>query len=225
MSKEVSKEWIKNQFNLTDEDLKDINVEEVSTALWWTQEEVLNEFGNDGDAKRLLAVLNSTQKQLNQPSNKKEGTYNSIFNVPSTDELPDLNTVKVIEFIGEISEDEYWNCVSGLLDINNNKIYYTVNNDIAILIGSDIEGVEDIIETYDISDDEINDIINSINKDYFIPRNSSNVWTVVLEFNDGSVYRYSMNLEDNKDNKLSLLEKFFSKMNDKTANGFLEPQQ
>ncbi len=227
MSTTVTKEWIKDRFNFTDEDLEGINVEEVADALWWDQDSVIQEFGNDSDTKRLLAVLKSSQKQLSlvQNPNEHTATYESLTGNASSDEISDFSNLKTIEIIGEIKDNEYWNCVSGLMDITSKKIYYTVNDDVAFLVGSDIQGAEEAIESYELTDEDINTVILSLNKDLFVPKNSSDIWTVVVECNDGSVFRYSMNIDDNTAAKQELLYKFFSKMNDKTANGFLEEQQ
>jgi len=215
MEKEVTNEWIKEQFDFTDEDLDGLNIEEISKALWWTQEEVIKEYG--GNSERLLSVLKASQNQLNQMQNSQSSSeYSSLWNSDSSGEIQDFDNLKTIEFIATSQDEGIVSIISGLLDFENKKIYYLDGGVVSDLIGTNYPVAQNI-EECDITDEEIDTILNSLNKEFLSnDEGSISLWSVAFEKNDGSVYRYQIKDANLDSEKLAMINIFFEKINPKT---------
>ncbi len=108
-------------------------------------------------------------------------------------------------------------CLSGYLDVSNNKIYYSKGTDIIYFVEKEAEDseYEETLgyERHDISDEEIEELISLMKKDYFV-YDASNGWIVTFQYEDGSMEKFSLPELNYDKEQLNMAVKFFEKMRD-----------
>lgn len=136
-------------------------------------------------------------------------------------ENPILNfdELKSVEFYIStyVSDDPgYDACLSGYLDVSNNKIYYSKGTDIIYFVEKEEDSEDEEprgYERHDISDEEIEELISLMKKDYFV-YDASNGWIVTFQYEDGSTEKFSLPELNYDKEQLNMAVKFFEKMQD-----------
>ena len=157
----------------------------------------------------------NTQLNALQSNNASESTYGDLPGDICQVDSPNFANLSTVEFVAFTEGEGMVEMVSGLLDVAQNKIFYLHGSDVREIIGTDSAAAKNI-EEYSLSDSEVEDIISSINKTYLIEQDAKEVWTVTFEYNDGSVYEYSIKDANLDEQKFSMITKFFEKMSDKS---------
>ena len=208
----VTVEWLKEEFDLSDEDLEGIDVEKVAWALWWDCEYVLEEYK---DKENLLITMRATQKQLDTPAaDNTDLAYSIIFDLENKTGMPDFDTLTRVDFEAFFHGEGSISMISGLLDVKAKKIYYLEGGDVSQLIGTDYKAVGSIKE-YDLTEDEIEYIISHIEAgrlDSYISTAPQEGWRVAFEFEDGSTYSYPLYSVYSDWDQMNMVVAFFSKM-------------
>lgn len=216
MTEIVTKAWILEQYNLTESDLEGIDVESIAENLWWTREEVIKDYADDSE--RLLKVLKASQLQIEkmQAPSEENTDYTSLWANGLEGELPDFKDLQAIEFMAYSVGEEYYGNVSGYLDINANTIYYCNGEDAYDLLQMN-KG--DACQKYEMTDEEIQEILGLINTDYLDKKLKLNedIWSIALVYSDGSIYNYSLENVNKDEGKLAMVTKFFDKMEDRDS--------
>ena len=223
----VTAEWLKEEFDLSDDDLDGIDVEKVAWALWWDQESVLEEFKDNKDY--LLTTMRATQKQLDKPVRDDiDSTYSNILDLENKTGMPDFDSLTRVEFNAFYQGEGVVSMISGLLDVKEKKIYYFDGGNVADVIGTDSKAAENI-EEYDLTDEEIEYIISVIEEgslDSYLPNAEKDGWRVAFEFEDGSTYSYPLYNVYNGDDQWNMVSVFFHKMEDEYAKRWFKgPEQ
>ena len=214
----VTAEWLKEEFDLSDDDLDGIDVEKVAWALWWDQEYVLEEFKDNKDY--LLTTMRAAQKQLDTPVRDDiDSTYSNILDLENKTGMPDFDSLTRVDFNAFYQDEGVVSMISGLLDVKEKKIYYFDGGNVADVIGTDSKAAENI-EEYDLTDEEIDCIISVIEEgslDSYLPYAETDGWRVAFEFEDGSTYSYPLYNVYNGDEQWNMVSVFFHKMEDEYA--------
>lgn len=214
---EVTREWIQEVYGFSDEDLEGVAVEEVAEALWWTRDEVQREFGSD--SRGLLRNLKWGQKQLELHRTEhhyKESAYDVIIGKRMQGKMPGFENLKRIDFRAECAEDGFFCKISGMLDMENRKICFSGIDmlDVCQVVGTDLPTAK-YIEIYDVTDEEIEAVVSSLNWAWFRKPFEINggTWSAGFEFRDGSVYSFTLDDICAEPEELALIRLFFAKMN------------
>lgn len=214
----VTAEWLKEEFDLSDDDLDGIDVEKVAWALWWDQESVLEEFKDNKDY--LLTTMRAAQKQLDTPVRDDiDSTYSNILDLENKTGMPDFDSLTRVDFNAFYQDEGVVSMISGLLDVKEKKIYYFDGGNVADVIGTDSKAAENI-EEYDLTDEEIDCIISVIEEgslDSYLPYAETDGWRVAFEFEDGSTYSYPLYNVYNGGDQWYMVSVFFHKMEDEYA--------
>ena len=223
----VTTEWLKEEFDLSDDDLDGIDVEKVAWALWWDQESVLEEFKDNKDY--LLTTMRAAQKQLDTPVRDDiDSTYSNILDLENKTGMPDFDSLTRVDFNAFYQDEGVVSMISGLLDVKEKKIYYFDGGNVADVIGTDSKAAENI-EEYDLTDEEIDCIISVIEEgslDSYLPYAETDGWRVAFEFEDGSTYSYPLYNVYNGDEQWNMVSVFFHKMEDEYAKRWFKlPEQ
>ncbi len=224
----VTADWLKEEYDLSDEDLEGIDVEKVAWALWWDCEYVLEEYK---DKENLLITMRATQKQLDTPAaDNTDLAYSIIFDLENKTGMPDFDTLTRVDFEAFFHGEGSISMISGLLDVKAKKIYYLEGGDVSQLIGTDYKAVGSVKE-YDLTDDEIEYIISHIEAgrlDSYISTELQDGWRVAFEFEDGSAYSYPLYSVYSDWDQMNMVVAFFSKMETEdrhTQSWFKMPEQ
>ena len=157
----------------------------------------------------------NTQLSALQANNASESTYGDLPGDICQVDSPDFTNLSTVEFVAFTEGEGMVEMISGLLDVAQNKIFYLHGSDVREIIGTDSAAAKNI-EEYSLSDSEVKEIISSIDKTYLIEQDVKEVWTVIFEYNDGSVYEYSIKDANLDEQKFSMITTFFEKMSDKS---------
>ena len=187
----VTKEYLNEVWGITDEDLKDIDLDDVV----YYKDLFVKRMDENNSREQILDKLRRYQEQLDHEKFLKENDKSYLLEAELTEEpLPDIKSVKYLLFEIDTSRTFMSSTKSRLIDFENNKYYESRQS-----LKTDYIEMDDYIE---FSDEEEEIIIKELDNlgifDWYGKNKERDDWKMGIEFEDGTVITMSGNTDDEK---------------------------
>lgn len=204
---QVTKEWIMEQYDISEGELSEFDVEMIADHENWKPRNVLKFYRNK---EEMLHGLNVVSEQISMEKNNEPADLTAYLWESSVCEgaLPDNEKIVKAAFFRLYTDETAYVMLTAMMDTQTETICFSNINDVT----RDAKLAD---ETVKLTAEEITELRQAVDYStlkYRITDRDEGYWQIALEYDDGSVYSYLLSdfPEDEKTSKM--LNAFFEKM-------------
>lgn len=214
MQKLVTRQWLEQQYGITDEELTGVSIEEIVSQYNWTQEGVVNKFGDDKDVvlKNLYGFQALIEEEKELQEKKDAAGFKYMFQAGKCDgQLPDRSQLIRVGIKTTYDIGDYYCHYSVLVDYSEGKIYYGH--------GGNSDNQQDVIDStlnavyiYELTEEDTKFLRDAFTEKGLVTaydEKEESGWHIALEYDNGEAYAYTMTNSHSDEEVLNMIKDYF----------------